>query len=179
MIVDKIELNKGKLFAFVRTLENNNYIKKLFSLEFSDKFYESQNILKEIELINSDDNNSRPIPIKICIEENKSYILCIDENNLMKEINEITENNKEDFDCEITINNYIEKENDIEKIREIYSSDNLNKFIDLLKSFSDNNISKFVKAIEQIEEKSKIIQNIEFKEFIEHIKGKKEMIFFY
>ena len=178
MIVDKIELNKGKLFAFARVLENNNYIKKLFSLELRNKNYESPYTLKEIELRNLEDNSSRLVPMKVCIGENKSYVLCIDENKIIKEINENNKDNKIINDCEISIHNYIEHENAIEKIKEIYSSDYLNKFINLFNSFSEQNISQFVEAIEKIKANSKkkiFIENIEFNQLIEYLKGEKEM----
>ena len=82
IIVDKIYLNYDKLYAIGRKLENGNYICKLFILEkFDFLVLGNPFFLKEINLINKDDINSRIIPIKILIGENQAYFLCVDEKN--------------------------------------------------------------------------------------------------
>ena len=178
MIIDKIELNKGKLFALARILENKNYVKKLFSLEIIEQNYGNPYVLKEIKLVNFDDNNSRLVPLKVFIDDNKSYVLCVDENKFIKEIKENHKKDKLNLNYEISISNYNENDYRIEKIKEIYSSDKLNNFISLFKSLSDKNISDFIDAIEQIKDKSKgkiKTENIDFNQLINHLKGKNEM----
>ena len=172
MYVDNIELKKGKLFAFARILENNNYVKKLFSFEIKEY------TLKEIKLVNINDNNSRLVPLKIFVDDNKSYVLCVDENNFIKEINENNIKDKKNCEYEISINNFIENKDECEKIKDIYTSDKLNKFISLFESLSEKRISNFIEIIEQIKDKSKgkiITEKIDFNEFKDNLKGKKEM----
>ena len=64
-------------------------------------------------------------------------------------------------------------------MKEIYYSDNLNKFISLYNSLSDKNISRFVEVINEIkkERNGKItIENLDYNQFIDYLKGKNNMI---
>ena len=91
LIIEKVSLGHNKLFAIGRTLENGNYIKKLFSLETKmlkekNKEKDKEKIgyyLKEVEIMNAKKNNSRIIPLKILAGEDKAYVLTINEEDLM------------------------------------------------------------------------------------------------
>ena len=142
IFVDQIVLKGNKLFAIGRILENRNYIKKLFSLEKNinqDKELGNY-FLHEIKEIKLEDKDSRIIPVKICIGNKSTYVLCVNGNNLIKEIeeNNIKNNIKKNDECEISINNSIivqkKEDNDIEKIKAFYSSENLAKFINKINS---------------------------------------------
>lgn len=164
------------LFAIGRILENGNYVKKVFYLEKNinndlDYYY-----LKEFKDIKIEDKDSINVPMKIYVGYEKIYVLYVNGNNLLKEIEEV--NNKEEInqiiECEIIQNNHIQskkEENNIEKIKEIYISEKLNIFIDKLNTLSDKIIKKFVKEMNEIND-----PYIEYDKFIENLKGKNEML---
>ena len=164
------------LFAIGRILENGNYVKKVFYLEKNinndlDYYY-----LKEFKDIKIEDKDSINVPMKIFVGYEKIYVLYVNGNNLLKEIEEV--NKKEEInqiiECEIIQNNHIQskkEENNIEKIKEIYNSEKLNKFIYKLNTLSDKIIKKFVKEMNEIN-----APNIEYDKFIENLKGKNEML---
>ena len=180
IIVDKIFLNYNKLYAIGRKLENGNYTCKLFLLDKSVPFSEENPLmLKEINITNPEDNNSRIIPIKILIGQNKTYFLCIDENQL---INEIIKNNEKKYNYnEITLTiNYksIESkkvEHSLEKFKNIYNSDNINKFIDLYNSLSDKNLKNLIKVFDRLKNEDISILDIDYNELISYLKEKNEL----
>ena len=147
IIVDQIYLDHRNAFAICRILKDGNYIKKLFSLENNNNSIEFPYILKEVKLFDIKENDSRIIPIKLFIGENKTYVLCVNENNLINEINEANTKEKSDSNIEIIINNY---QNYVEKLKKLYSSDNLKKFIQLLLNLSDKNIERITKVFDDI-----------------------------
>ena len=179
VIVDNIAVNDGIFLAIGKVLDNENYVKKLFSLDFklSYDYYQTTNFsFNEIKLTNEKNKNSRISPLKICIGDNTIFVLCIENEYLIKEIkeNNIKEQNKTECEIEI-INNYIE-DNDTEKISKFYNSDNLNKFIHLFLSFSENNISKIIEAFDKIKEikdenNNNSGKNINYTQLIEYLKG--------
>ena len=68
LIIEQISLRYNKLFVIGRVLENENYIKKLFSLEKKEanlKKKEIQFILKEVKIFDIKENGSRIVPIKV------------------------------------------------------------------------------------------------------------------
>ena len=180
IIVDKIFLNYNKLYAIGRKLENGNYTCKLFLLDKSVPFSEENPLmLKEINITNPEDNNSRIIPIKILIGQNKTYFLCIDENQL---INEIIKNNEKKYiynEIALTINyKSIESkkvEHSLEKFQNIYNSDNINKFIDLYNSLSDKNLKNLIKVFDRLKNEDISILDIDYNELISYLKEKNEL----
>ena len=125
IVFDKIYIG-NKLFAIVNLFENQNYIKKILSLDkIEDNYYDNSNysfILNEVKILNENENNYRNIPIKLCIGKNKIYVLCVDENKLLKEINE----NKKSEKGRISMNIKLEKNNKeeiITDLEKIYNSD--------------------------------------------------------
>ena len=184
LIIEQISLGYNKLFAIGRTLKNGNYIKKLFSLETEktkdkEKF---QFFLKEVKIMDVKENNSRIVPIKVLVGKNKVYVLSINEDNLIKSINENKEN-KTNNDKEITINIVKNKnEYNIDSIKEFYNSDNLTKFMNSFNSLKDNDIVKIVTILEKIKKQNNeeednneySIENIQYIEFINYIKEKND-----
>ena len=152
-------------------------MKKVFHLEkninkFNDLDYY---YLKEFKDIKIEDKDSINVPVKIYVGPEKIYVLYVNGNNLLKEIEEV--NKKEEInqiiECEIIQNNPIQskkEENNIEKIKEFYTSEKLDKFINKLNALSDKNIKKLVNEMNEIND-----ANIEYDKFIENLKGKNDM----
>jgi len=91
LIVEQISLSYNKLFLIGRVLENDNYIKKLFSLEKEEKNLqenEKQFILKEVKIFDIKEGGSRIVPIKVLVGETKVFVLSINEDELIRKINE-------------------------------------------------------------------------------------------
>ena len=176
ILVDNIYLNNGYLFALCRVLENGNYIKKLFSLEYESK-QDKKLVLKEIKIMNIEENNSRIIPIKILIGKNKSYCLCINESKLIEDIREMSTKNENNYESEILIESSIkyQEEKNLENLRKKYSSNILDNFINLFNSLSDKNIQALVKAFEDMKEEGISIDDIFYEELINYLKGKEDM----
>ena len=178
IIVDKIFLRKNILYAIGRKLEKGKYITKLFSLGTGDRNYYDLNYsltLKEIELIDKENNNSQIIPIKILIRENKTYFLGINENKLIEEINEIKEKNEINEKIKISISYKIQSpkiEYNLEKLKKIYSSENLNKFIYLFNSLSDKNIKDLIMAFDELKKEDIKTKDIYYNELITYLQNK-------
>ena len=184
IIVDKIYLNYDKLYAIGRKLENGNYICKLFILEKVDYFslvLGNPFFLKEINLINKDDINSRIIPIKILIGENQTYFLCVDENQLIDEI--IENNEQKNINKKITLsieydtnpNEPKEINYNLEKMQEIYNSDYINKFIDLFDSLSDKNLKTLIKIFSHLKNDNINILDLAYDEIIIYLNERIEI----
>ena len=176
IFVDQIALNGNNLLSISRILENGNYIKKLFYLERNT--FQDKNIgpyfLKEFKELNLQDKNSRIIPVKICLGDTNAYVLCINENTLIKEIEENMKNKINDY-CEISISEEAFQEqnyDDLDKIKKIYCSENLDKFINKFNSLSNKIIKKFIDEINKE-------KNIEYNKFIEKISKKSELLSFF
>ena len=97
IIIDKIYLNNGYLYAIGRILEKQFFIKKLFLLDIKDGLFP---ILREIKI---KDENDNIIPLKIFIGNDKTYFLCIKENGLIEDIKLNIEGNTI---CLGSLNNY-------------------------------------------------------------------------
>ena len=185
IFVDYISLNNEKFFAICKTLNNDNYIQKIFYLEYDEigmlSGIENEALyLSEIKSLKMNNNNSKITPLKICIGINQAYVLCVEDNNLIKEIeNNIKEENNFDYEIEIISEN--NKDNAIKKINEFYSSNNLKKFKNLLSNFADTNISKFIEIFDEIRKNKRknnendLSENIYYNQFIDYLKGKTDM----
>ena len=161
-------------------LENGNYIKKLFSLEKAGSNWDEKSpfILKEIKIMDVKENNSRIIPIKILIEQNETYCLCINENMIIEEINKSNKENEIGDEIEMMINYEIQlkrEDNNLEKLKKLYSSNSLNQFIDLYNSLSDKNIKNLIRAFSGVKKGDISTDDICYDEIIEYLKGKDEM----
>ena len=181
ILIDKISLNYDHMYLIGRILENGNYITKLFSLELNKNYDYSNDsfILKPIDIINKDDNNSRNIPIKILIGKNRVYCLCINENKLIEEINK--NNSEEDKTnvnniTKISISYNYNKSNKIvhkkDNLLKIYYSNEINIFIDLFNSLSDKNIQRLINTFDEIKKEGIKVSDIDYNELIAYLKNK-------
>ena len=177
ILVDSISLKHDYIYILGRKLENGNYIKKLFSLETINEIFPFT--LKEINIIDKEDKNSRFIPIKILIGKIRTFCLCINENEL---IEEIIKNNKENSGInnkvKILINesNHSYKEEQIMKnMDKIYNSNDLNRFLEIFNSLSDKNIKDLIKSLEGIRTKDIRTKDIYYNEFISYLENKTEL----
>ena len=180
LIIEQISLGYDQFFAIGRTLENGNYIKKLFSLEV-EKSKDKEKfpfVLKEVKIMNIEENHSRIVPIKVLVDKNKTYVLAINEGNLINFINENKKNQiNNDKDTEITINVLNNKDKyNLDLIKQFYNSDNLKKFMNSFNSLTNKNILKFVSILEEMKKKNNefSLENIKYIEFINCIEGKNE-----
>ena len=178
-IVDEVAICSSHMLIIARQYENGAYIRKLFGygdnskgalgLPMTQKNNEINiKSIKEIPIFN--DKNEKLIPIKLAIGENKSYILCVDENELIQEIK--SSKNKDNSECNINISNiYID--NPAENLIDFYYSKNLSEFINLFRAITNKGISEFIDAIDEIkinlqEEKNKNMI-IKYKTFYDYI----------
>ena len=170
IIIDKIYLNNGYLYAIGRILEKQFFIKKLFLLDIKDGLFP---ILREIKI---KDENENIIPLKIFIGNDKTYFLCIKENNLIEEIKLDIEGNTINEKIAILINYSNEmliEEQKLEKFKEI-SNHNLIKFIDLYNTFPDKYIKDLIKIFDEIKIVGIKIYDINYTEFITFLKYREE-----
>ena len=158
IIVDDVAITTSHILIIARKYDKDKgiYIRKLFgygdnskgSLGLPIKQNKEDNIITSItEIPLIDENNKNLIPIKLAIGNTKSYVLCLNEDNL---INTIKENKKqENHICNINISNiFIEKEE--KNILDFYYSKNVDLFINLFKSITNKVMSNFIEAIDEI-----------------------------
>ena len=167
IIIDKIFLNNECLYAIGRQLNNENYITKLYALT-------SDFNLEEFNLDNKKDKNSGIIPINIIIGKERTYFLCIDENEMLNEIEKIDEINKEIQNKVTLLINYdIKRQNEeniepsIDEMKKIYNSENLDKFMELFNSLSEKNIKDLRDTFDEMNKGEIETKNIEYDELIE------------
>ena len=180
IIYDSVSIKHDYLYAIGRKLENGNYIKKIFylkpNLPFSNKAFPF--IPKEFNIIDKEEVNSRIIPIKIFIGKYRTYFLCIKENNLIEEI--IKNNNEKEINnnkVNIKISYEIQPpkfEHNLETMKTIYTSDNLNKFNNSFNSLSNGNIKDIIKVFDEIDKNEIKVNDIDYNEFITYLQGKEK-----
>ena len=183
IIVDEVAICRSHILIIARKYENGEYIRKLFGYgdnskgalgltinNNNNKTEMKEKSINEIPLIN--EKNEKLIPIKLTIGDNKSYVLCVNENELIQEIkNSKIEDNK---DCCINIS-YIYKEKIGKNLYDFYNSKNLLNFLNLFRTITNKALSEFIDSIDDIKlsfqdnkEKSNMI--IEFPDFFDYIK---------
>ena len=175
VIIDQVAISNTHIIAIGRCLENGNYVKKLFSCGNNRKgalgikinsFSNIDNLEKLTEVkINPEDKDSKLIPIKLAVGNNRSFVLCVDENELIQQIK--TNQNQSYF--EIKISHFIE-EDMVEKFKEFYKSENLFKFINLFRSLTYQCYSGFVDSIDKMKTKHNIpTSSIYYNEFLNYL----------
>ena len=175
-IVDEVAICRSHMLIIARKYENGSYTRKLFGygdnskgalgLPIDDNNETDVISIKEIPLLN--EKNEKLIPIKLAIGDNKSYILCVNENELIQRIN--NEKTKEDnADCEINVSNiYIEKLG--KNLLDFYNSKNLTEFINLFRAITNKAITEYIDVTDEIkmsQENKKPI--IKFKTFLDYL----------
>ena len=184
VIIDQVAISNTHILAIGRAFEKGNYVKKLFScgnnkkgaLGIKIKSFKDLNIsekLSEVEIINNDNNNSKLIPIKLSIGNHRSFVLCVDENELIQEIK--NKKNLNEINFTININHFL-KENIIEKIKSFYNSENLNKFINLFRSLTNQCFLGFVEAINEMKTENNIKTSyIYYNEFLIYLHNQNQI----
>ena len=144
------------MLIIARKYENGVYIRKLFG--FGDnskgalglpitknKSETNSYIIKEIPLF--DENNKKLIPIKLGIGDNRSYVLCVNENELIQEIK--NSKIKDDEEYYINISKIcIEKLG--KNLLNFYNSENLKKFTNLFRTISNNVLAEFIEVNDEL-----------------------------
>ena len=183
VIIDEVAISNTHILAIGRSLENGNYVRKLFSCGNNRKgalgvkmnsFEDIDNTdkLSEVKIVNENDKNSKLIPIKLSIGDHRSFVLCVDENEFNKEISTKKDNYQK---FAIKINHFFE-ENVVEKLHEFYESKNLDKFVNLFRSLTHQCYCGFVDSLD----KMKMEQNIKtayiyYAEFLNYLEVNNQM----
>ena len=167
IIVDDVALSMSHMLIIARQYDREKgiYIKKLFGLGNNSKgalglpiqTNKDENLIGTItEIALFDDNNKKLIPVQLTIGDNKSYVLCVNEEELIQSIK--TNKKKDNPICSINISNIsIEKEE--KKILDFYYSKNVELFINIFRLITSKAISNFIEAIDEIKmEKQDIIE---------------------
>ena len=158
IIVDDVALSLSHMLIIARQYDKEKgvYIKKLFGLGDNskgalglpiktDKDENTIYTITEIPLL--DENNKKLIPIKLTIGKDKSYVLCVDEEELIQNIK--NNNKKEKVNYAINISNKsIEREEN--NILNFYYSKNIDSFINIFRTISNKVISSFIESIDEI-----------------------------
>ena len=157
IIVDDVAITKSHMLIIAREYDNEKgiYVKKLFGNGSNSKgalglpinSNEEENFISSIrEIPILDENNKKLIPIKLSIGDNKSYVLCINEEELVKNIKN---NNKENIQFNINIEN-MKKSSEEKNILDFYYSKNADLFINIFKSITNKVLSNFIECMDEI-----------------------------
>ena len=183
VIIDEVAISTTHILAIGRSLENGNYVRKLFSCGNNRKgalgvkmnsFEDIDNTdkLSEVKIINENDENSRLIPIKLSIGNNRSFVLCVDENELIQEI-KTKKSNYQKF--AIKVNHFFE-ENIVEKLHEFYESKFLDKFVNLFLSLTNQCYSGFADSLDKMKMENNIkTAYIYYAEFLNYLERNNQM----
>ena len=180
-IVDEVAISSSHILIIARKYENGSYVRKLFGLgdnskgalglpNGENKSESNNSMIKEIPLFN--EKKQKLIPIKITIGENKSYILCVNEEDLVQEIK--SAEIKDDKEYNINIGN-ISLDKISQNLLNFYTSKNLDKFINLFRTVSNKVLTEFIDAIDEIKasykKNSEKEANTSFSIFFDYIKN--------
>ena len=178
-IIDHVAISNTHILAIGRCLQNGNYVKRLFSCgnnkkgalglkitSFNDK--NMVNKLTEVNIIDKENAKSNLIPIKLSIGDHRSFVLCVDENELIQEIKNKEKNNVIDF--QIKINNYLEESSEA-KLKEFYKSDEIfGKYLNYFRALTNQNYLDFVSVMEKLKTDDRILtSNIYYNEFLNYL----------
>ena len=158
IIVDDVAISMSHMLIIARQYDKEKgiYVRKLFGLGCnskgalglpinSNKDENSINSITEIPLF--DENNKKLTPVKLTIGDNKSYVLCVNEEELIQNIK--SNQNKENEKYNINISDiYIKKTE--KSILDFYYSKNVELFINIFKSITSKALSNFIEALDDI-----------------------------
>ena len=178
-IIDKVAISNTHILAIGRVLENGNYVKKLFCCgnnkkgalgldicSFSDKNIIDK--LTKIKIKDKDNDNANMIPLKLSIGIHRSFVLCVDENELIEEIN--NKKNNENNIYKIKIESFVEESME-EKLKDFYKSDGkLIKYTNIFRALTNQNFIDFVDVMDKLKTSSRILtSNINYNEFLTYL----------
>ena len=183
IIIDQVAISNTHLLAIGRNLDKNgNYVKNLFSCGNNKKgalgqkihSFSDINIKKELIKVEIKDKteNVKLVPIKISIGNHRSFVLCINENELIKEIKD----NKINNIFQIKIRNYLEESME-NKLKDFYKSDEkFRKFENIFRALTHKNYLDFVDIIDKIKIDDRILtSNIYYNEFLNYLNRQKNI----
>ena len=181
-IIDQVAISNTHLLAIGRCLENGNYVKKLFScgnnkkgaLGLKIRSFSDNNMidkLTEVKIIDKEKDNSNLIPIKLSIGIHRSFVLCVDENELIQEIK--NKENKTQINFNIKINNFLEERME-KKLKDFYKNEIISgKYINNFRALSSQNYIDFVDTIDKLKADERILtSNIFYNEFLNYLNNK-------
>ena len=124
--------------------------------------------LTEVKIKDKDNENSNLIPIKLSIGIHRSFVLCVDENELIKEIKSKENNNHMNF--QIKIKNYLEESME-EKMKDFYKKEELfGKYLNIFRAITNQNYIDFVDTIDKLKTDDRILtSNIYYNEFLNYL----------
>ena len=175
-IIDQVAISNTHLLAIGRCLENGNYVKKLFScgnnkkgalglkiISFNDKNMKEK--LTEVKIKDKDNENRNLIPLKLSIGVHRSFVLCVDENELIQEIKSKENSNFMNF--QIKIKNYLEESME-EKMKDFYKKEEIfGKYLSFFRAITNQNYIDFVDTIDKLKTDDRILtSNIYYNEFL-------------
>ena len=188
IIVDDVAISTSHMLIIAREYDKEKgvYIKKLFgsgsnakgALGLPINSNEGDNFIssiKEIPLL--DENKKKLVPIKLTIGDNKSYVLCINEEELIKNIKNKENNDNDNILYNINMEN-ITIEREEKNILDFYYSKNVDLFISIFKSITSKVLSNFIEIIDEIKmdyqdliekENKENVFSVDFPLFYKHI----------
>ena len=178
-IIDQVAISNTHILAIGRVLENGNYIKKLFAcgnnkkgalgLEISS--FSDKNMIDKLTEVKIKENL---IPIKLSIGIHRSFVLCVDEKELIEEIK--SKKADEHIKYKININSFLEESME-EKMKNFYKSeDKLNKYINIFRALTNQNFIDFVDVMDKLKTKDRILtSNIFYNEFLNYLNNQKNI----
>ena len=178
-IIDQVAISNTHILAIGRVLENGNYIKKLFAcgnnkkgalgLEISS--FSDKNMIDKLTEVKIKENL---IPIKLSIGIHRSFVLCVDEKELIEEIK--LKKADEHIKYKININSFLEESME-EKMKNFYKSeDKLNKYINIFRALTNQNFIDFVDVMDKLKTKDRILtSNIFYNEFLNYLNNQKNI----
>ena len=182
IIVDDVVSSMSHMLIIARQYDKEKgvYIKKLFGLGDNSKGAlglpiktdkDENNVYEITEIPLLDENNKTLIPVKLTIGKDKSYVLCVNEEEL---INSIKNNKNDKVNYAINIlNKSIEREEN--NILDFYYSKNIESFSNVFRTISNKVLSSFIESIDEIKMTNQdlidqgIIFTINYKVFYEYI----------
>ena len=186
IIVDDVAISLSHMLIIARQFDEEKgvYIRKLFGFGSNSKgalgipinSNKDENTIASItEIPLLDENDKKLVPIKLTIGDSKSYVLCLNEEELIQNI----KNNKDKEKTKYSINiSNISIEREEKNILDFYYSKNVELFINLFRSITSKALSNFIESIDEIKmdnqdlmdkENKDIILSVNFPSFYDYI----------
>ena len=151
VICDEVALCSTHVLIIGREKINDVYVKKLYSCGSNKHFAlgcdigkDSKNIINEVEFFS---NKPELIPIKVKVGQDKSFVLTVNQNDILDNLKNKIDLCDNDEKINIT---YIEVEDIANMLYSFYHSQKSTDFINLFKSVTRNSLQNFLDATEEI-----------------------------
>ena len=150
IICDEVALCSTHILVIGREKINDVYVKKLYSCGSNKHFAlgydikDNKSILNEVEFFA---NKPELIPIKVKVGQDKSFVLCVNQNEILDNFNNKIDLCDNDENIKIS---HVEIEDIGEILYSFYNNRKSNDFINLFKSVTRNSLQNFLDASEEI-----------------------------